>query len=157
MKLLKVSYSFFLVFMAMSCKSQKETTSVSEVNAKESYYQYWTAGVRGGGSGIDIHLKFEKPLEKETTLDKVQIQNMISSQVTKIDENNYLIGVKTDGNQRILDENPSNEYGNTPPIIDNKTKDTLKEGTLKLFFKKNGKTTIQTLENIKQKELLAYP
>lgn len=157
MKLLKINYFFLLVFIAISCKSQKENTTITNVNAKESYYQYWTAGVRGGGSGIDIHLKFKEPLDKETTLEKVQILNLLSNQITKIDENNYLAAVKTEGNQRILDENPENEYGNTPPIFETKAKDTLPQGTLKLFFKSNGKTIIKTLENIKQKELLAYP
>jgi hypothetical protein len=142
----------FLIVCITSCSSQKE--NINKENVQISY-QKWTAGVRGGGSGINIFIDLKEPLDKEVAIEKAQILYYETTQIDKINDTQYVCHVRSEFNNRILDENPDNEYGNQPPVF--RLKDTLKEGTIKLFFKKAGKTTIQTFENVKEKELLAYP
>ncbi len=144
--------SFFLFALFASCATKKEI--ISQENST-IYYQKWIAGVQGGGSGINIHINFKTPLEENITLEKVQILNYETSEINKTNNNQYVCAVRTEFNTKILDENPENEYGNQPPIINKR--DALDEGVVKLYFKKNGKTVTQTFNNVKEKELLAYP
>lgn len=150
--MLRIIYISVLFFV--SCSSQSELPSIQKDNVV-IYYQKWIAGVQGGGSGINIHVNFKTPLDENIIFEKAQILNYESSQIKKIDANQYICFVKTKDNDKILDQNPKNEYGNEPPNLN--TNETLIKGTVKFFFKLKGKSIVKTFENIKEKELLAYP
>ena len=65
---------FFFSMSIFSCNSTKEgSTTEKEVKEsnelqgedlviKEIYYQKWMAGIKGGGSGINLHFTLEKKL-----------------------------------------------------------------------------------------------
>jgi L-cysteine desulfidase len=150
----RIFYLLVLSFFFVSCSSQKELPSIQKDNVV-IYYQKWIAGVQGGGSGINIHVNFKTPLDENIIFEKAQILNYETSQINKIDDNHYTCIVKTNFNDKILAENPENEYGNQLPNIN--SYQALKEGTINLFFKNNGKSISKTFENVKEKELLAYP
>lgn len=155
---------FFFSLSMVSCNCTKEQVATeNEITEKkegtaqefklpiqEVYYQKWIAGVKGGGSGIDLYLELQKPLEKGVALEKVKFESYEAS-FEKISETSYVAHMKTTLNELVLDENPKKEYGNQAPVS------TLKPNEAILFVNANGKELFQHLENVKEKELLAYP
>ena len=146
-----------------SCKCQKQTSNsqnefkvVQEevLKHQEVSYRRWVAGIQGGGSGITIFIDLKEPLNQNLTFKKVQITTFESSSIEKIDDLHYVAHVKTYTNDLKLDENPKEEYGNEIPP---KSDVNLKEGQVKIFFTKNGKSGFQLVEGVQEKEMLAYP
>lgn len=150
-----------LLMLSCSCKqnlenSQKSSESIQEFSVQSVHYQRWVAGVRGGGSGINVFVKFKGELPKEVQLEKVLILDYESiSVVYNPDEKKYIAAVKTEANQMNLEGNPNNEYGNEAPI--HKTTANLPKGEVILAFKKDGKTFTQRVTNAIELEMLAYP
>ena len=76
MKVLPTKKSFFCaslfltIFMIVGCGNKYQIEKQSVLDFSESYYQRWTAGVKGGGSGINIFLT----LKPEVNLDDKNIQ-----------------------------------------------------------------------------------
>lgn len=63
--------AFLLTFISMvGCANKYQIEQQSALVFSESYYQRWTAGVKGGGSGINIYLT----LKPEVNLDAESIQ-----------------------------------------------------------------------------------
>lgn len=130
---------------------KKEVTEQEfKLPLQEVYYQKWIAGVKGGGSGIDLYLELQKPLEKGVALEKVKFESY-EAFFEKVSEKIYIAHIKTTLNELVLDENPKKEYGNQAPVS------TLKPNEAIIFFTVNGKQLSQHIENVKEKELLAYP
>jgi hypothetical protein len=146
------SLSFF------SCGSTNEVIqSVEKAQLQEEiqevYFQGWIAGVRGGGAGIGFYVNFKKPLEDEVTLEKVHFRTY-EAMFNKVNDTNYIANITTGQNQRdeILVE------------TDEKVKKEVKASNINLkgnqailFFKKDGKLYSKTIENVKEKEMIAYP
>lgn len=125
--------------------SQKDVLVVEEV-----YYQKWVAGIKGGGSGINFHVILKEPLKEGVILEKVQFETY-EGQFIKQSETEYVANIKTNLNDLVLDEDPKKEYGNKAPLINLKPKEA------NLFYKVSGKATIKNLENVQEKQMMAYP
>ncbi len=158
--MLKLSL-LLLSLLSFSCNCEKkavEQTNKEMINQdfpiSEIYYQSWVAGVRGGGSGIDVHVEFTNELPKDTELKEVQLLNYTSYKVENTEKTKYIARIKTEANEMVLAENPKDEYGNEAPV---KNENSLIEGEVLLTFEKNGKAFTQLIQNVKQKEMLAYP
>lgn len=158
--MLKLSL-LLLSLLSFSCNCEKkavEQTNKEMINQdfpiSEIYYQSWVAGVRGGGSGIDVHVEFTNELPKDTELKEVQLLNYTSYKVENTEKTKYIARIKTEANEMVLAENPKDEYGNQTPI---KKENSLKKGDVLLIFEKNGDTFTQLVENVKEVEMLAYP
>ncbi|WP_445456182.1 hypothetical protein [Flavobacterium sp. HNIBRBA15423] len=157
---------FFFSMSIFSCNSTKEVSTtekeVKESNElqgedlviKEIYYQKWMAGIKGGGSGINLHFTLEKKLERGINIYKIQIENIETTTIKKIDELNYVASFETKQNDLNLDEDPLKEYGNEAP----KQKTTnLKKGQVKIFLMKDSKTFYKIIDDVKEKPTIAYP
>lgn len=158
--MLKLSL-LLLSLLSFSCNCEKkavEQTNKEMINQdfpiSEIYYQSWVAGVRGGGSGIDVHVEFTNELPKDTELKEVQLLNYTSYKVENTEKTKYIARIKTEANEMVLEENPKDEYGNEAPV---KNENSLIEGEVLLTFVKNGKEFTKLIENVKQVEMLAYP
>lgn len=156
-KLCILLFSFF----SFSCNCEKKTLEQSnnklfsqDFPISEIYYQSWVAGVRGGGSGINIHVTFKEKLPTNVQLKKMQLLHYTTFEIDVIENSQYIGRIKTERNQLNLEENPIDEYGNEVPIKQEKS---LKEGQVLLTFEKDGKEFTQLIENVKQVEMLAYP
>jgi len=156
-KLCILLFSFF----SFSCNCEKKI--VEQTNKEmlsqdfpisEIYYQSWVAGVRGGGSGINIHVTFKEKLPANVQLKKMQLLHYTTFGIDVIENSQYIGRIKTETNEMVLAENPKEEYGNQAPIKQEKS---LKEGQVLLTFEKDGKEFTKLIENVKQVEMLAYP
>lgn len=158
--MLKLSL-LLLSLLSFSCNCEKkaiEQTNKEMINQdfpiSEIYYQSWVAGVRGGGSGINLHITFKDKLPTDVKLVKVQLLHYTSHIIDNVEITKYIARIKTETNEMVLAENPKDEYGNQASI---KKENSLKEGEVLLVFEKNGKAFTQLIQNVKQKEMLAYP
>ena len=147
--------------LSLSCNCQKNATESSVLKnnqetftISEIYYQSWVAGVRGGGSGINIHIVFKDNLPNYVQLKKIQLLHYTTDTIDVVENLKYIGRIKTERNQLKLEEDPINEYGNEVPI---KLENSLKEGQVLLTFENDGKEFTQLIENVKQVEMLAYP
>lgn len=143
-----------IVFAIASCSSSKvvkENIDFYEID--NAYYQKWVAGVQGGGSGINLHIIFKKPLNDDFELEKVSFQSYEGA-FEKISETEYVAKINTHQNDLILDKNPIKEYGNKAS-----TQDVLKTDEALLYFiiKSKGKSLVGLAKNVKEKPMIAYP
>jgi len=144
---------FFLLFVFgfFACSSFKEKAFNSNLpEIQEVYYQKWVAGVQGGGSGINFHVVFNKPLLDEYELEKVWYDTHEEG-FEKLSDTEYIARIKTRKNDFILDENYQNEYSNKAPNFRMRT------GEANLIFKFMDKEFIQNIKNIKERQKIAYP
>lgn len=156
-KLCILLFSFF----SFSCNCEKKI--IEQTNKEflsqdfpisEIYYQSWVAGIRGGGSGINVHLTFKEKLPSNVLLKSMQLLHYTTFEIDIMENSQYIGRIKTERNQLNLDENPVDEYGNEVPV---KKDNSLKEGQVLLTFEKDGKEFTRLIENVKQVEMLAYP
>lgn len=150
-----------LSFFSFSCNCEKKLVEQTDkemfsqdFTISEIYFQHWVAGVRGGGSGINIHVTFKEKLPANVQLKKMQLLHYTTFGIDVMENSQYIGRIKTERNQLNLEENQVNEYGNEVPI---KQENSLKEGQVLLTFEKDGKEFTRLIENVKQVEMLAYP
>lgn len=153
MMIYKIITLFFSLsfFSCGTCKEAIQSTEKIQLQEEiqEVYFQGWVAGVRGGGAGIGFYVNFKNPLKDNITLEKVHFRTY-EALFNRVNDTNYIANITTGQNQRdeILVE------------TDEKVKASninLKGNQAILFFKKDGKLYSKTIEDVKEKEMIAYP
>ncbi len=120
------------------------------------YFQNWIGGQEQTGSGTTFFIQFKNSFPENIKLQKIYFRGQ-QTELQPEDENIYTANFTNKPKEnRILDIDSEKEFGNKPPEI-LKSKYDLKANEAILQFEKDNKTFIYKLENIKQKELLAYP
>ncbi len=139
-----------ILISSYCCCSKKEISTKLPETIDEVYFQKWIGGQELSGSGIDFHLKFKNQLPQDTYLAKVYFQNQEAffereNETTFIAKfySKSLIKIDSiiDVNKR---ENPDFPFD-------------LKPTEAILEFHINNKAAQVKIENIQEKELLAYP
>ena len=141
------------LFGFFSCSSSKEIPEEISENIENIYFQRWVAGIQGGGSGINFHIVFKKPLDDNFELEKVSFQTY-EGVFEKISETEYVAKFNTQQNDLTLDVNPEKEYGNKAPV-----ENILEPNEALLYFliKSRGKYLVRSAKNVKEKSMIAYP
>lgn len=148
----KISVSLFFVFTLMCSSAKKNITPNFKNNIHEVYFERWVAGVRGGGSGINFHVFLDNSLSENALLQKVQFENQ-EAVFQKINDLHYVAYLRTNGNDLEMHETSDKEYGNEVPVLDFN----LKPKQAKIFIAQNGNVTSFLIDNVKEKEMIAYP
>lgn len=65
----------------------------------------------------------------------------------------YVAYLRTNGNDLEMHETSDKEYGNEVPVLDFN----LKPKQAKIFIAQNGNVTSFLIDNVKEKEMIAYP
>ncbi|MCF6280521.1 MAG: hypothetical protein L3J14_09270 [Flavobacteriaceae bacterium] len=117
-------------------KIQKETS----FKIVKATYKEWVAGVRGGGSGVNVFFIIDSFDSSKITLDSV----FFRGQKAKIETNNslYIGRFKTNVTQQpdiIMSSDTNAEYGNKPPTKKIKFPLNLKENEAIISYKEDGK------------------
>ncbi|MBC7440585.1 MAG: hypothetical protein H7250_11460 [Flavobacterium sp.] len=144
MKLKEIKIFFYLmVFSLFSCVTKQNAQNVFPEKISEIYFQRWIGGQELTGSGIYFYIQLEKPLNQDIKLEKVYFR----------------------GNEAVL--NKENETNYKASFFQKKQKDKIlktenilyqiTENQAILTYKINNKTLNIKVENIKEKELIAYP
>ena len=61
----------FFMLLSLGCSNQYKFKKNPNLVFEESYYESWVAGVKGGGSGLNIHLTLEKKLKKNLEIEGI--------------------------------------------------------------------------------------
>lgn len=141
---MKKLFVLLTIMFFVSCKSQKQVSEIVVKSIEETYFEGWIAGVRGGGAGINFHVNFQKPLSDEIRLEKVLFKGkeaLFHSQ----DKLHYTANITTRKGGGLKTE----EEDNHEPLPES--------NKAVLYFTEKGKSVIHTIENVKEKEMLAYP
>lgn len=162
MKLISNIVFFLLIgagiLLFSNCSSAQKMETKLPLSLGEVYAQKWIAGVKGGGSGVNVFIKIlNNPNNIE--LDSIFFQGK-SSKLFLINETQAIGRFKSDINQQkdvIMSNEPYAEYGNQVKKIPNKPKFELKENECVISYIENVQTKYFKIENIRKKELLAYP
>ncbi len=147
---------FTTIFFAQNCSKQALNSNLQEnfpITINEVYYQHWTAGVRGGGSGTGLNIEFEKALPESIVLKQLYFGKSVSK-ANKVSETQYMFNFKGLANWKRGDEpetdSPTQVSTTEPPF-------TIEENEAILEYTQKGKTKYYKITNIKEKAALEYP
>jgi hypothetical protein len=147
--------SFIIFLLSLTfCSSQKQITTESPQKIESVYYQGWIAGQEMGGRGFNVFLKFENQLDAKFALKKMYFQD----KVINLETSNTTLFVarffeKPPNPNSISDENAESTIKKTIP----KLCVGLKPNEAIVEYTENNTIKHFKLENIEEKELLAYP
>lgn len=156
---MKTIIQLLIIFLTQNCNPKATTIEPQEklpAEIVEVYFQKWIGGQQQTGSGTDFHIQFQTTLPKDVELKKVYFQNNeanFEEQDTTTFVAHLIFKPKSD---IILDADSKKEYGNKAPEIKNKNSDLQSDEAI-LEFVKNGKVIKVKIQNIKEKEIVAYP
>jgi hypothetical protein len=148
--------TFFLSIVLLSCGSSKTDIQKLEdqTQIKEVYSQAWVAGVRGGGAGIDVYVNLNTPFEQDLVLEKIQFKTY-EAPFEKTNELSYVARIDT-GQNKLKTINIEVTDAEKKTVV-SEPKINLKEKQAILFFKKEGKEYSKIIENVEEREMIAYP
>ena len=113
----------------------------------QPYFQNWIAGVKNGGSGINIFIPVTN-LKTNITLDSLYFRGNKVLLETKPNNPNLFVG-------RILTEANQNE--DFSPNTEEETSFDLKENEAVIIYTENDKMKYYKIENIKEKQTEYFP
>ena len=144
MKQKKIKIFFYLmVFTLFSCVTKQNAQVVFSGKISEIYFQRWIGGQELTGSGIYFYIQLEKPLDQDIKLEKVYFRGN-EAVLNKENETNYKAS--------FFQKNQKDKILKTETSLYQLT-----ENQAVLTYKINNKTLNIKVENIKEKELIAYP
>lgn len=166
--IIKTCYIILISFLTMSVSNCKTTKTMNDLKEPEmtqeitgAYYQKWVAGVRGGGSGINLYIPV---FREDLSFEKVFFRGMVTNIVKgNHDEKAYYIGrFKTALNTReemTLDEDAKNEYGNNSPLQTDKVEMPFEiaDDEAIVTYIENNETKYIKITGITEKPMLALP
>lgn len=153
---IKTLFLFTMLIGFSQCKSTSETMKIENIISIEKsittqvYFQTWVAGVRGGGSGLNLVLS--KSFLKEIVPIQVYFRNKITSAEEK--KSDFVAYYKGTLNQ-LKDINKEVEEviieSSRPFPFD------LEDNEAVISYQNNGEIRYLKIVNISQKESIAYP
>lgn len=146
--LFKYTALAFLVFtLFLQCSSTQKLQENVSFKVEQPYFQKWVAGVKNGGSGINIFIPVTN-LKTNITLDSLYFRGHKVLLETKPNNPNLFIG-------RILTEANQNE--DFSPKAEAEIPFDLKENEAVIIYTENDKKKYYKIENIKEKQAEYLP
>ncbi len=140
------------------CSSAQKLQKEAPAQFGEVYYQNWTAGVSGGGSGLNL---FIPVMNTSVELDSVYFKGRASKLEMKNGNEILYVGrFQTDFNQPkdvVMSSDANEEYNNQLIKTDESMPFELKDHECVVSYTKSGKTQYYKISNIKEREPLNYP
>src|SRR5210317_1265860 len=150
-----------LVVSFWTCSSYQKLQKETPVTFGKAYCQSWIAGVQGGGSGINIYIPIEGEIQSNISLESVYFRGKVTQLVQHSSKPDIYIGrflsntnAKVD---TIMSNEPYAEYGNTLPVNEMNIPFEIKNSECIVSYKEGKTTKYFKLEQIIQKEPIAYP
>jgi len=165
MKSMKHTTSLFIlpiILMSFSrCSSQKKLQEKAPVELEQVYCQPWVAGVKGGGSGLNIFIPVKVMPRDNVVIDSVYFRGKVAKLETKPQNPTLYIGrFQTTRNKKkdiIMSGDGNAEYGNEIPKISKPIPFELKKNECVISYKTADKTEYFKIVNIVDKPLQALP
>lgn len=139
-----------IILMSILVTSCSCSNIIAQDNIESASYQSWTAGVRGGGGGINFNLKLSSELPKGVVLKRVVFKGFEVKFVQQ-DALFYQAAIITGVNQERFEGDQKNVSSSTKSDIKTNDNEAI------LIFSKNGKEYQQKITNVVEKPALEYP
>ncbi|WP_445714627.1 hypothetical protein [Flavobacterium sp.] len=139
-----------IILMSILTTSCSCSQIIAQDNIESATYQGWTAGVRGGGSGINFNLELKKELPSNVQLKKLVFKGY-EVPFDKQDDLHFMAMIKTEANQQKFEGDNSQSYSSPKSSIKTKDNEAI------LIFTKDGKEYQQKITNVVEKPALEYP
>ena len=163
MKLLKhivLSCSLFLmVVIFVSCVSTKKTKDNTPFKIADAYYQSWSAGVRGGGSGTNVFIKMGAN-PKGIVLDSIYFLGKRAKLTSQKEAGLYIARFPSKINKKrdiIMSNEPFEEYGENIIDIPEKIPFELKENECVVTYNENQTIKYYKIDEVLKKQTSQYP
>ena len=143
-----------------NCSSAQKLEKQVSFNIGEVYYQHWVAGIKGGGSGVNIFIPIDD-LGNNIQLDSVYFRGKAAKLEFKPHSPTLFIGrFMSLFNQKkdiIMSDKPEEEYGNQLPEQTKKSPFELDANECVISYIQDGKSRYFKIENIIEKKAEFYP
>ncbi len=122
---------------------------------EDASFQKWVAGTPEGGSGVNVFINFSD-IQNGVVFKDIYFRGNKTEVVTSPAVRVQYVGYfKNEPKQDVLmDSNTVKEAANTPPV---KTPFQLNNDNAVISYQFNGKTGYFKIENLEEKQMLAYP
>ncbi len=145
----------FIAFGCGPCKTKKGDLAITQnapFEIENTYCQKWVAGIKGGGSGINLYVTIDN-VSEGVQMKEFHFRGKITN-VSSSKESLYIGYFKSEANDVIMDSDVVKESTNTPPVI---SPFELENSEAVLSYEFNNKTYYHKIYDIEEKEMLAYP
>lgn len=136
-----------LSILFFQCSSAQKLSKTASFEIQNPYCQYWIAGVKNGGSGINVFISISK-IENSTTIDSLYFRGQTVKLNTKPNNPNLFIG-------RILTKANQNE--DFQLNTDENSPFDLKENEAVIIYIENDIKKYYKIEHIKEKQAEYFP
>jgi hypothetical protein len=162
MKSLKQISSLIIILVILvsfsQCSTAQKLQEKPPIGLGETYAQKWVAGVKGGGSGINVFIPVK---DTSVTLDSIYFRGQKEQlEFVKREQALYVGRFRTDLNQSkdlILSSDMKEESKNRLPKLKEKLPFEFNDDECIITYRKGGKTMYYKISNIKMEEPLNYP
>jgi len=163
MRLLKnISFALSLVLIMSSfsqCSSTQKLEKNTSINFGDVYCQKWTAGIKEGGSGINLYIPVIKS-NKKILLDSVYFRGKVTKLIIS-DDSLHFVGrfkkIEKSDYDIIMSSNPREEYGNKVPELPKKIPFELKDSECIVSYIDDKSTKYIKIDDINEKPMVSYP
>lgn len=107
MSIKRKEFVFFLILISVGCSNKINLEKNSRLVFEESYYQSWVAGVKGGGSRLNIYLTLENSSNKNIQLEGIYFKDKYCK-LKSLGDQKYQCSI-------LMNENRETNF--SPPIV----------------------------------------
>lgn len=144
-----------------NCSTAQKLQNTAPVSFGEVYSQKWVAGVKGGGSGINLFIPVSEEIPENIQMDSVYFRGKVVKLERVTGENPMFVGrFVTEFNQKediTMSSDPKEEYGNQAPKLDKKSHFDLKDSECVISYKDGTDTKYFKIENITEQKVEHFP
>ena len=151
-KLFNLLMLIVLVISCLHCSSTNDLQKNPPFDLEKVYYEYWTSGVSGGGSGINVFIELKKEFVQ---LDSIYFRGKVVSLEVKPGNKKLFIGrilyPPSNKFDRKLSKESLNEYNNKAPIIEINTFYNLEQDECVVTYESRGEIKYYKITNMVEK------
>ena len=151
-KLFNLLMLIVVVISCSHCSSTNDLQKNPPFDLEKVYYEYWTSGVSGGGSGINVFIELKKEFVQ---LDSIYFRGKVVSLEVKPGNKKLFIGrilyPPSNKFDRKLSKESLNEYNNKAPIIEINTFYNLEQDECVVTYESRGEIKYYKITNMVEK------
>ncbi len=150
-----------LISLFSSCSSAQKLVTNPPMTLGDVYFQKWIAGIKDGGSGMDLYIPITGDLPNNIQLDSVYFSGKVIK-LQKLESSNelYVGRFKSNLNPKpdvVMSSEMNEEYGNKVLKLENKIPFELKNSECVVSYREDEKTKYFKIEGIIEKPSQNYP
>ncbi len=157
----QISIYVLIAIFFINCSTAQKLQSTAPVSLGDVYSQKWVAGVKGGGSGINLFIPISKKIPQNIQLDSVYFRGK-AAKLEAIEGKTILYVARFENtfnqkNDIVMSNDTKEEYGNESPSLQVNIPFDLKDSEAVVSYKEANKTKYFKIGNITDKLPEHYP